>query len=335
MLEYFAQPKVAVVIPAYNAEQFLERAVNSVFATGYQNVEVIIVDDGSRDSTLVVAEHACEKFRGRCRLLQHRMGRNQGVSASRNLGVKSSDSEWIVFLDADDYFLPHRFEALKKYSVNPVNTINAIYELAEVVLEGPDAAGWAVGEPGAVGIPEALTGVNLLERLLEGRLCWQVSTVTIRRDLLVTTGLFNPQKKIAEDCDLWYRIAAAGHVVAGDLDRPVSVYWRHANNTYRYELGHRIAVLKAMLDSWRWARGAPVASDRLALFQGAVDSYATRSIVVAREDNQPRIAARMLAQMAVAGHFSYLLGYEGLRQSWAIAREIVHGKFSAPARSDD
>jgi glycosyltransferase involved in cell wall biosynthesis len=319
-------PSIAVIVPAYNAEQFLERAVSSVFATGYQNVEVVIVDDGSKDSTLAVAKRICARFPGKCIVLQHPLGRNHGVSASRNLGVTQSNSDWLVFLDADDYFLPHRFEAWQRMVVSGSSAIDAIYELAEV---GCDEVGHDIGLDQEVvvgnlfGLQNSLTGTSLFIEILHGYFCWQVSTVTLRRSLIAKTGLFDTNMRIAEDWHFWVRMVAIGSVIAGDLTRPVSVYWRHPNNNYRYELTHRIPMLKALLDAWRWAKDADVAESCLALFPDATFRYATRMIVVAREAGQPKIAARALILMAVSGKLGYLLGYEGLRQTWAVARELL------------
>jgi len=109
-------PSVAVMVPARDAEPFLDRAVRSVFATGHAPLKVIIVDDGSLDGTIGVAEGLCREFHPHCRLLRHPDGANRGVSASRNLAIAATDSEWVAFLDADDFYHPNRFMALQRHA---------------------------------------------------------------------------------------------------------------------------------------------------------------------------------------------------------------------------
>jgi glycosyltransferase involved in cell wall biosynthesis len=95
-----AQPLVSVVVPAYNAERFLRACLESVAAQTYLNYEVIVVDDGSTDSTPEIVA-AFPAFRYVCR-------ENGGVSAARNTGVAASTGELLAFIDSDDLWLPER-----------------------------------------------------------------------------------------------------------------------------------------------------------------------------------------------------------------------------------
>ena len=90
------QPEVSIVIPAYNAAKFLPTAVESVLAQTFSNWELIIVNDGSKDSTLSVAQRFSDP---RIRVVDQP---NQGVSAARNRGIADARGELIRFLDADD-----------------------------------------------------------------------------------------------------------------------------------------------------------------------------------------------------------------------------------------
>ncbi len=112
------QPKVSVVVPAYNAEQFIDECAASVREQTYENWEMFIVDDGSRDRTLPLAEqHASSD--PRIRVLTHDQNMNRGVSRSRRLGVEHATGDLIAFLDADDAFQPGKLEvqvaALKQH----------------------------------------------------------------------------------------------------------------------------------------------------------------------------------------------------------------------------
>jgi glycosyltransferase involved in cell wall biosynthesis len=98
---------ISVVIPAYKRSHIIERTIRSVLEQNYQDFEILVVDDGSRDDTeLVVA--SLSKEESRIRYFCH--DTNRGAQAARNTGVKAAKGEWIIFLDSDDYFTPNSLE---------------------------------------------------------------------------------------------------------------------------------------------------------------------------------------------------------------------------------
>lgn len=96
-------PLVSVVIPNYNYARYLRQAIDSALAQTYPRVEVIVVDDGSRDDSVSVVEG----YQQRARLLRQQ---NCGVANARNRGAQASGGEYLAFLDADDYWLPEKLE---------------------------------------------------------------------------------------------------------------------------------------------------------------------------------------------------------------------------------
>lgn len=99
-------PLVSVIVPAYNAEQFIERTLHSVLSQTYRNIEVLVVDDGSLDQTRQLV-HALAKKDKRIRLWsQH----NKGVAAARNLAINHARGVYIAPLDADDIWFPEKLE---------------------------------------------------------------------------------------------------------------------------------------------------------------------------------------------------------------------------------
>jgi glycosyltransferase involved in cell wall biosynthesis len=98
---------VSVVIPTYNRAHLVGRALESLFAQTYPRWEAIVVDDGSRDDTVKVAEEIAARDQ-RVRVLRHE--RNSGAQAARSTGIRSSRGEWITFLDVDDWYLPQSLE---------------------------------------------------------------------------------------------------------------------------------------------------------------------------------------------------------------------------------
>jgi len=93
-----------------DAEQFLEEAIQSVFAQTYPAWELLLVDDGSSDRSREIAQHRSAQMPEKVRYLQHRGGTNRGMSASRNLGIRAARGKYVCFLDADDLYLPEKLE---------------------------------------------------------------------------------------------------------------------------------------------------------------------------------------------------------------------------------
>ena len=90
--------KISIVIPVYNTEKYLKLSVDSVLSQSYQDWELILVDDGSKDGSGAI----CDKYASEDSRIKVYHTVNQGVTAARGYGVEQSTGEWICFLDADD-----------------------------------------------------------------------------------------------------------------------------------------------------------------------------------------------------------------------------------------
>lgn len=112
----FNKSIISVVIPVYNAEMVIERIVRQVLAQTYANLELIIVDDGSRDKTGAVIDRLALEDK-RMRVFHTPNG---GVSKARNKGIKEAKGKYITFVDADDEITPdylvHMISAIERYS---------------------------------------------------------------------------------------------------------------------------------------------------------------------------------------------------------------------------
>jgi len=105
------RPLVSCIIIFYNANKdFLQEAVESIFAQTYDHWELLLVDDGSTDGSSDLALHYTRKFPEQVRYLEHAGHQNKGMSASRNLGIHHANGEYLAFLDADDIWLPQKLE---------------------------------------------------------------------------------------------------------------------------------------------------------------------------------------------------------------------------------
>ena len=99
--------KVSVLIPCYNAEQWIAEAIESALKQEYKNKEVVVLDDGSTDSSLDIIR-TYEKY------IRWESQSNQGGTAARNRLLELSTGEWIQYLDADDYLLPEKISSQTK-----------------------------------------------------------------------------------------------------------------------------------------------------------------------------------------------------------------------------
>ena len=95
--------KVTIIIPAYNAAPFIERAINSVLSQTYTDYEIVIIDDGSTDNT----KETLLKYQNRIKYIYQE---NQGVAIARNTAILNTSSEFLAFLDSDDEWLPKKLE---------------------------------------------------------------------------------------------------------------------------------------------------------------------------------------------------------------------------------
>ena len=102
------RPLVSVIMIFFNAERFIEEAVESVLAQTYEHRELLLVDDGSTDRSPSLARDYAARFPDQIRYLAHEGRANLGMSASRNLGLERSRGAYVAFLDADDVYLPEK-----------------------------------------------------------------------------------------------------------------------------------------------------------------------------------------------------------------------------------
>lgn len=184
--------KVAVIIPTYNQSSFLAEAVQSVLAQTRPADEVIVVDDGSTDSTQAVIE----TFGSRVRAIHQR---NSGVAAARNTGVRHSSSDYVAFLDSDDVWLPGKLELqLNLFQARPyLGLVHCGVE--EIDEQGSKLRDRLDGVEGAV-------ADSLLE--FDGKsILGGGSGAMMPRNVFDAVQGFDERLSTSADWDLYYRIA--------------------------------------------------------------------------------------------------------------------------------
>jgi glycosyltransferase involved in cell wall biosynthesis len=187
------KPLVSVIIPNYNYAKYLREAVDSVLSQTYQHIEIIVVDDGSKDKSREIIESYGEKIKS---ILQ----KNQGVSAARNNGVAESKGEYIAFLDADDAWLPAKIEMeMEMFVADPeIGMVHvSIVEMGDAgnrLLERMDGmAGWISEEFLRFERPVVLGGG---------------SGILVRRNAFDEVGGFDTRLSTSADWDFFYQVSS-------------------------------------------------------------------------------------------------------------------------------
>jgi glycosyltransferase involved in cell wall biosynthesis len=193
------QPLVTVLIPAYNAEATIRRALDSALAQDYPALEIVVVDDGSIDATSdVVASYQRKEIR----LLQ--LPHNRGEGGVLNEGITIAKGEYIAFLDADDEWLPGKLsQQIAVLESNPK---------AMMVTCGcrfVDGFGNVTEEFGMR--PLGVAKDHIWRSMLVAT-CIAKPCVVARKSAFKEVGLFDTTIRIAADQDMWIRLAAAGEV---------------------------------------------------------------------------------------------------------------------------
>lgn len=233
--------RISIVIPVYNAARYLAQTVDSVLAQTITDWELIIVDDGSKDDSMVIARSYAARD-GRIRIVQQE---NRGVATARNRGFDAADPEarYIIFLDADDIWRRHTLETLVgmlEADVRAVCAHGSIDCFTDEHAPGEDHAGAAESRRFReyFSVRQGIVGRRLVEWRQHSPTTFNVlvvrnaiatpGQVLIRRDALHKVGLFDETLSIAADWDLWLRLSSKGDFAF--VDDVVLDYRRHGGN---------------------------------------------------------------------------------------------------------
>jgi glycosyltransferase involved in cell wall biosynthesis len=228
-----ARPLVSVIIPAYNAERFVRAAIDSVLAQTYTHLEVIVVDDGSKDGTRA----AVQAYGERVRYLRQENARQ---AAARNRGIAETRGELLAFLDADDVWREDKLEKQVALLEREPGLGLVYCSLREVDLQD-----------GPIGDAHARLRGHCLREVLLGRSTGGLgSTALVPRAVLERIGTFDVELPPCEDTDLFWRIAVRYPI--DYVDEPLVRYRIHPGNAHanlaRTTRAWRLLYRKALAD---------------------------------------------------------------------------------------
>lgn len=195
-------PEVSVVIPLYNKERHIERALRSVCSQSLRELEVIVIDDGSTDDGAEIVKNYIEQYEeGRIQLIKQK---NAGVAAARNAGIERATAEMVAFLDADDEWQPGFLEKISQLR-EAYPQAGAYVTAYEVIQENGERR-----KPKLKALPsppwEGLIS-NYFQTCALGDPPISSSSICVPKSVFYQVGFFPEGEQLGEDLDMWARIA--------------------------------------------------------------------------------------------------------------------------------
>jgi glycosyltransferase involved in cell wall biosynthesis len=204
---------IAAIIPCYNGEAFLSQAIDSALAQQRPVSRVVVVDDGSTDSSIAIVEEYMSRG---LPVESLRLPRNSGPGAARNMALRRIEEPFAAFLDADDVWMPNHCAVVASLLDRFPDAVLAYGDHRSLDgSAGRQPPSRPAGEPFDALV--TLFGVNIVQQ----------SAAIVRRDAVLAAGGYLPQMRHAEDFDLWLRLSALGPFVGSGI---VSCFRREHEN---------------------------------------------------------------------------------------------------------
>ncbi|WP_370762536.1 glycosyltransferase family 2 protein [Bacteroides clarus] len=186
-------PLVSVIIPTYNSACTITECINSVIGQTYENIEIVVVDDGSTDSTVAIVRELSSLSAKKIRLIKQS---NSGPSSARNKGIEAVAGSYIAFLDSDDTWYPDKI----------ARQVDVLQKNRSAMLVG---CLYSIGDRQVFShYSSEVENRSLFQLLLKN--CFITSAVMCRREVLLHCT-FNERQKYSEDYRLWLQLAAKGY----------------------------------------------------------------------------------------------------------------------------
>lgn len=225
------KPKVSIIIPVFNGESFIGRAIESCLSQVYTNLEIIVVDDGSTDRTASIVDKYVK--RGSVSYIYQE---NAERSAARNHGVRRCNGEYIQFLDADDEILPEKISSQVKI-LNEDTKLAAVYS-ATIFKRDEHVLKHLFHHPKR-GLVEEIIVTNFIP----------INSLLFRKRAL---NLFDESIRLLEDWKQLLQIVADGWAIVG-VNRPLCIVNIHSENSSK----SRVAMATAELVVISWLKRHP------------------------------------------------------------------------------
>ena len=211
-----SHPWISVLVPTFNGEAHLRRALDSIVAEADPGVEVVAIDDGSSDGTCDILR----SYQGALNLSVDRRHVGNWVS-NTNLALGRATGELACFLHQDDWWLPGRLKAIRDQFAKTPSAGLVLHACRFADLEGRPSGAWTCPLPPHRPLPPALTSERLLVQNFVG-----IPGAVFRRGLAIACGGLDESLWYTADWDFWLKLAAAADTVY--LPRPLAVFRIHS-----------------------------------------------------------------------------------------------------------
>lgn len=263
--------KISVIIPVYNAADFVTRAVESALIQP-ETAEVLLIEDNSTDNSLEICQSLANKYE-KIKLFRHPDDGNHGAAASRNLGMKNASCEFIGFVDADNFFLPNRFLTTRKiFDLTP--DCEGVYEAIGIHVEDDIALQrWINSKRHPIN--QLITLVKPVEpdqlgsALISGDYgSFALDGFVFKRSILQKVGYMVDALRLHQDTEFMIRCALVAKLLPGKLDEPVAMEGVHQTNRFSaprsqsLEYKNRMAY-RLCLYSWAKQNSSPVIQKKI------------------------------------------------------------------------
>lgn len=201
-------PKVTIIIPAYNAANFLNQAIDCAVGQTYRNIEIMVVNDGSPDDG--ATERIALSYGDKIRYVKKENG---GVSSVLNLALREMTGEWFSWLSHDDLYYPEKIEKQVAY-LNKLKTENPNLDLAKIALhtatESIDRGGKVIKRPSYADVSEK---EDFLSVVIGSVFNYRLSgcSFLLPRACFFDVGGFREDIRTVSDVEYWYRLAFSGY----------------------------------------------------------------------------------------------------------------------------
>jgi glycosyltransferase involved in cell wall biosynthesis len=241
-------PLVSIIIPVYNSAAYVADALRSALAQDYENKEVIVVDDGSTDSTAEILK----SFQDQIVVLGQK---NAGPGAARNRGIRHAKGVYIAFLDADDYWAPGKLRLQVEY-LEQHPDIGAVYSRWARWYPRYDGKFCCPSFPSLNQAPPLAaedSGWIYTNLLFDS--CLLTSTVVLRRSITERVGAFNEELLRGQDYDYWLRLSRITQIHKLDCD--LALYRIHGDNIVRKYPNRNYGLMVLENNVARWGITSP------------------------------------------------------------------------------
>lgn len=271
------EEQISIIVPVYNVENYLENSLQSIVNQTYKNLEIILIDDGSTDNSLII----CNKFAKQDNRIKVLHKQNEGVCVARNKGIELSTSKYVTFIDSDDYIAADYVQSL--YDCIIANDVDLVISNAINIAEDGTIVKYDDIED------LFMTKEECLYELLTEKHFYHVCWGNLYKKEFLKQCRFNPKYRIAEDLDFLYEYISK--IENAYFLSKKTYYWIIRNSSvthleYSEKWNDELEVCNSIIDKTKILQNK--------LYKGAIGKYIRANVNQAHRFNLDRYKVKLL-----------------------------------------